>query len=143
VANSDGDAVVEWASRMTLGESKKLKKAKGLSKGGSITAHDHGEVSLEDPVTLVLTERSLRIVDRIAGETITKFMLNDMTFTSAITVNKVHIFAFIVRVNQFGSCKAFIFADRTQDGAQLQNLIDETKLSQQEMFSAGNLFIFT
>ena len=76
-------ASVEVAVADTLGILKKRKIAKGLLKGGTIEDHDKGETANEDAVSLVLTERSMRVVDRVSGDTYFKTLLTDVSFIAS------------------------------------------------------------
>ena len=113
---------------------KNFKKKKGLMRGGSVTLHDQGEVADEDPVTLVLTERSIRIVDRIGGETMFKTLLTDVAFTCAFKQGPLSVFAFIASMDQLGSKRCYFFADRTQDGEKLMDLIRTTKKKNDDVY---------
>jgi len=113
---------------------KQFKKKKGLQRGGSLMVHDQGEVADEDPVTLVLTERSIRIVDRIGGDTMFKTLLTDVTFTCAFKAASLNVFAFIASMDQLGSKRCYFFADRTQDGEKLMDLIRQTKKKNDDIY---------
>ena len=87
---------------------KKRKTGKGLLKGGTKDDHDQGETSNEDAVSLVLTERSMRIVDRVSGETYFKTLLTDVSFIASVETKKLRVFA-VVHKGQFGARRCYMF----------------------------------
>eukprot|EP00039_Didymoeca_costata_P028262 m.20511 g.20511 ORF g.20511 m.20511 type:complete len:651 (-) comp6865_c0_seq1:143-2095(-) len=139
VGNIKDQSVVIKAARenIKLINAQKKKTKQSTQFGGTLQDIDGGQICLEDPVTLVLTARSLRIVDRTAGETIFKCLLTDVFITISGEVDGVPIFAFSTVFDRLGTCKCFLFADRTHDGAQVIGLINDTKKKYDETYGSA------
>lgn len=113
-------AEVNAASREAMAkmrQSKGARKSSLLQGGGAATRH--GTAVEEDPITIIITPRSLRIIDRLAGETVFKFLLPNITFATSSKGSKHDTFGCVVHNEQLGITNCHLFYTTPGAGAGL------------------------
>eukprot|EP00039_Didymoeca_costata_P010634 m.143760 g.143760 ORF g.143760 m.143760 type:complete len:780 (+) comp14905_c0_seq3:253-2592(+) len=116
VSKQDGAKVIKKAAEVNSVARAKMqaeRETRGIRRAsllrGGMSSSQQGITVEEDPITLIITPRSLRIVDRLAGETVFKFLLPAIKFASSTKGQKTDIFGFIVHNERLSLTNCHLF----------------------------------
>lgn len=146
VGKSEGTKVIKKAAEINAVARARMqseRQNKGLRRTsvlrGGVSSSQEGIAVEEDPVTIIITPRSLRIIERLAGETVFKFLLPTVTFASSTKGNKVDIFGFIVHNERLKLTNCHLFHMPSGEGSALGKVIGTALSEYKKAFGGLNL----
>jgi hypothetical protein len=98
------------------------KRRIGILRGGAITSKE-GVTVEDDPCSVIITPRSLRIVDRLAGETLYKTLVAGIAFSVAIKGKQGDLFGMIVSNERLGISNCHLFRASSNDATRLHQAV--------------------
>jgi len=126
VKKQEGSKVIKKAAEINATARAKMqmeRETRGVRRAsllrGGAAAFQLGAAVEEDPVTIVVTPRSLRILDRLAGETIFKFLLPTITYATSSKGSKHDTFGCVVHNDRLGVTNCHLFYTACGSGAAL------------------------
>eukprot|EP00040_Diaphanoeca_grandis_P021859 m.116682 g.116682 ORF g.116682 m.116682 type:complete len:861 (+) comp28529_c0_seq1:187-2769(+) len=133
---SDANAI---ARALILKEREKEGKPKiGLLRGGGLPTK--GGIAVEDDeVTIIVTPKSFRIIDRLAGETLYKTMIANLTFATSTKGKTVDLFGCIVSNERLKITNCHLFHVNQRDTSRLGRGMAEAIQINQNKFSEAAL----